>query len=171
MVQALCCRLSMSIWVCAFHWPGFHRRWSAPGCDVWPHWVVVKWASQAHGASQLPLPVVAVHKDNFINSRSKDKCWAWILNRHIKTHNLTKTFRQKMFMLCELYGGNRSRMYSAGGVWTLRASVTECFTNSWSLFKPCTPSTRLLTRFRKEEKVSSRGPTKEQSRMDYLVPW
>lgn len=38
-----------------FHWPGFHHRWSGPGCGVWPRSVVEILVVPAHGAL-LPLP-------------------------------------------------------------------------------------------------------------------
>lgn len=43
-----------------FHWPGFHRRWSGPGCGAWPRSEVEILASLAHGAWLPPLPAVAV---------------------------------------------------------------------------------------------------------------
>lgn len=42
-----------------FHWPGFRRRWSGPGCGAWPRSEVEILVALAHGALPPPLPAVA----------------------------------------------------------------------------------------------------------------
>lgn len=42
-----------------FHWPGFRRRWSGPGCGAWPRSEVEILVAPVHGALLPPLPAVA----------------------------------------------------------------------------------------------------------------
>jgi len=42
--------------------PCFHHRWSGQGCDVWLHWVEVRWCALAPGVLQPLPPVVAKRK-------------------------------------------------------------------------------------------------------------